>query len=71
MRNTYAAMLIIGQHQSLAPARKGAGLTVAELSRRSGVSRDTIERIEAGKFGGRIETWHKLAAALDPQEQAA
>lgn len=50
----------------LALAREKRHLTQEELSKRSGVSRVTINRIETGKSDGvRSETLVKLAKALN------
>src|SRR5215213_3005780 len=44
--------------------REEAGMTVRELSERSGVSEDTITKIENGHRKGRSMTLRKLAKAL-------
>jgi transcriptional regulator with XRE-family HTH domain/sugar-specific transcriptional regulator TrmB len=44
--------------------REEAGMTVRELSERSGVSEDTITKIENGRRKGRSMTLRKLAKAL-------
>src|SRR5829696_2399027 len=44
--------------------REEAGITVRELSERSGVSEDTITKIENGHRRGRGMTLRKLAKAL-------
>lgn len=41
------------------------GITIAELARRSGVSRATIFRLIAGRNGGRAGTARDLARTLD------
>jgi len=45
--------------------REDAGMTVRELSERSGVSEDTITKIENGHRKGRSMTLRKLAKALE------
>lgn len=46
-------------------ARHRAGLSVAELSRRSGVTEDTIRRVELGKSDPHTETVVRLLAACE------
>ena len=46
-------------------ARQRAGFTVAELSRRSGVSEETIRRVELGRSDPRVETVVMLLAACE------
>lgn len=50
---------------SVRAARLKAGMTQAELSQRSNVSRDDISRIENGQINLTIRTMSKLAAVLD------
>lgn len=50
---------------SLARARAASGMTLEKLAERSGVGRQTILDIGSGKFKGGIETWIRLARALD------
>lgn len=45
--------------------RKTRGFTAAELASRSGLSRSTIVKIEAGKRSRTCERYVKLAKALD------
>lgn len=45
--------------------RRTRNLTQQELAQRSGVSADTIHRLEAGKFSARIDTLRKLASGLE------
>lgn len=51
--------------QRLRDARKAAGLTRAQLFLASGVSIETIARVELGKGSPRAEHLAKIAAALD------
>jgi predicted transcriptional regulator len=57
-------MLNLFQPHELSAARQSVGLTIAELARRSGVSRDTIERIEAGRANPTVSTLRSLSEAL-------
>lgn len=50
---------------SVRAARLKAGMTQAELSQRSNVSRDDISRIENGQINLTIRTMSKLAGVLD------
>jgi transcriptional regulator with XRE-family HTH domain len=50
--------------KTLRVARAEAGLTKVELAARSGVSRDTIARLERGSSEPQERTLYKLAAAL-------
>lgn len=50
---------------SLARARESRGLTLEKLAEISGVGRQTILDIGSGKFKGGIETWIRLARALE------
>lgn len=50
--------------KSLRQKREEVGLTQAELSARSGVSRVTINQIENGRQSPRIETFATICAAL-------
>jgi transcriptional regulator with XRE-family HTH domain len=45
-------------------ARADAGLTISELARRAGVSRDTISNAERGEHSLQASTLHKVARAL-------
>lgn len=45
-------------------ARADAGLTISELARRAGVTRDTISNAEKGRHGLQASTLNKLARAL-------
>ncbi|MBK0418154.1 helix-turn-helix transcriptional regulator [Leucobacter sp. CSA1] len=45
-------------------ARVRAGLTIEQLSERSGVSRQTILNLGSGKYHGDLKTWLKLSRAL-------
>ena len=51
-------------HYFLKEIREGRGMTISELSRESGVSRQTISYIEGGKRGTSLEVLAKLAKAL-------
>ncbi len=54
----------------LRETRKESERSVTYLSRKTGVSRQTIYELEAGRRTGSLETWLKLAAALNtPVEQ--
>ncbi len=44
--------------------RLGAGLTQAELARRTGIHRPNIARVEAGRHTPSLETIARLAAAI-------
>jgi transcriptional regulator with XRE-family HTH domain len=50
--------------KELSRLRKASGLTIAELSSRSGVSPAGIWKIEAGAASPSLETLRKLADAL-------
>ena len=50
--------------QNLRDARRQAGLTLADLALRSGVSIATISKIETGKISGGFETIYKIARGL-------
>jgi DNA-binding XRE family transcriptional regulator len=49
----------------LREVREGAGLSISGLARATGVSRQTIYDLEAGRSRGTLETWIRLATALD------
>lgn len=49
---------------TLAQARKAAGLTQAELAERSGLSRMTVQRQESGQLDPRLSTLHEMARTL-------
>ena len=49
----------------LAAARRRAGLTQAELAEASGVTDETISRIERGRYEPAVSTFFRLADALD------
>lgn len=51
----------------LADRRREAEMSIAELSRRSGVPRPNISRIERGLVDPRLSTVERLLAALDLQ----
>ncbi|RYF76360.1 MAG: XRE family transcriptional regulator [Comamonadaceae bacterium] len=51
--------------EELERARKAAGLTQDALARRAGLSRMTVQRIEAGQIDPRLSTLLELARALD------
>lgn len=46
-------------------ARKGQGLTLSALAARSGLSQSFLSDVENGKRGVGLETWFRLACALD------
>lgn len=48
----------------LATARRAAGITQQELATKSGVSRMTVQRIEAGSIDPRVDTLLALARVL-------
>lgn len=50
--------------EQLREAREARRLSVPELARISGISSDTIRRIESGAFSGRARTWRSIEAAL-------
>src|SRR5215216_1351336 len=50
--------------KALRRARADAGLTISELARRAGVSRDTISNAERGLHSLQASTLHKVAHAL-------
>lgn len=50
--------------QALRDARRAAGLQQDELARRAGVSRMTVQRLEAGTIDPRVSTVTVLARAL-------
>jgi DNA-binding XRE family transcriptional regulator len=50
--------------KALRRARADAGLTISELARRAGVSRDTISNAERGLHSLQASTLHKVAQAL-------
>ena len=50
--------------KALRRARADAGLTISELARRAGVSRDTISNAERGLHSLQAPTLHKVAQAL-------
>ena len=49
----------------LRAARKAAGWTMDELAQRSGRSRQIVQAIEMGTRAGSVETWRRLAKALN------
>jgi transcriptional regulator with XRE-family HTH domain len=51
--------------KALRMARADAGLTISELAKRAGVSRDTISAAERGHHGLQASTLSKLARALN------
>jgi DNA-binding XRE family transcriptional regulator len=50
--------------QRLRALRLAAGLTQAELARRTGIHRPNIARVEAGRHTPSLETLARLAAAI-------
>ena len=50
--------------KALRRARADAGLTISELAKRAGVSRDTISNAERGLHSLQASTLHKVAQAL-------
>jgi DNA-binding XRE family transcriptional regulator len=50
--------------KSLRDARRAAGLSQAALAARAGVSRMTLQKLEAGDVDPRISTWTVLMRAL-------
>lgn len=50
--------------ETLAQARKAAGLTQAQLAERSGLSRMTVQRQEGGQLDPRLSTLHEMARTL-------
>jgi transcriptional regulator with XRE-family HTH domain len=50
--------------EALRRARADAGLTISELAKRAGVSRDTISKAERGLHSLQASTLHKVAQAL-------
>lgn len=56
-------MIAMDAAQMLTQARRRAGITQRELSRRTGVAQPTIARIERGLVDPRIGTLHRLLAA--------
>jgi transcriptional regulator with XRE-family HTH domain len=52
-------------YETLATRRLAVGLSRGQLGERSGISRETIRRIELGLFMPRASTALALAAALD------
>jgi transcriptional regulator with XRE-family HTH domain len=50
--------------KALRMARADAGLTISELAKRAGVSRDTISNAERGQHSLQATTLHKVAQAL-------
>lgn len=50
---------------SLATARDARGFTIDKLAEVSGVGRTTILEINRGRYVGKLETWVRLARALD------
>jgi len=49
---------------TLREARQAAGLTIQELSAKSGIGWATIQGIETGRFAGGFVTRHRIADAL-------
>lgn len=54
----------------LAHVRAQKGFTQERLAQVSGVSRDTIHRLERGSSPGRLATWYRLARALEVEVDA-
>ena len=46
-------------------ARRDAGISVADLAQKVGVTKAAIYALEEGRNKGNIETWIRLAEALD------
>jgi transcriptional regulator with XRE-family HTH domain len=61
---TYMSTAVSPLVLRLRQARERAGLSQAELARRSGVPQPTISRLEAGATAVRLEHLARLAAAL-------
>lgn len=56
----------VTQMTALEIKRRNAGLSIAELAQKSGVSAPTIVKIEAGRIGPvKVDTLQKLADALN------
>lgn len=56
----------VAQMTALEIKRRNAGLSIAELAQKSGVSAPTIVKIEAGRIGPvKVDTLQKLADALN------
>ena len=51
--------------QVIRRVRTGAGLTQADVSKRCGLTRSYISRIEHGKISPRVQTLRRIANALD------
>lgn len=51
--------------ENLAELRRAVGLSQVELAAKAGVSYTTIQRLEAGRSDGRVETLQAIARALD------
>ena len=49
----------------LAKQRAARSWTYDELAERTGVSRRTLIAIETGTTHGRLDSWHRIAQALD------
>lgn len=45
--------------------RNDAGLTYDALAEKTGVSRRTLISIENGQSNGSVDTWYRIAGALD------
>jgi transcriptional regulator with XRE-family HTH domain len=45
--------------------RRDAGLTYDALAEKTGVSRRTLISIENGQSNGSVESWYRIAGALD------
>lgn len=52
-------------------ARVEAGITVSDLARHAGVTRDCVANLRAGRRSGRAATLRKLAKAIDGARDAA
>lgn len=51
--------------QRLQEARKAKGMTQQDVADKSGVTRTTVSKIEAGRFNAGVDIVDKLARAMD------
>ena len=51
--------------QRLQEARKAKGMTQQDVADKSGVTRTTVSKIEAGRFNAGVDIVDKLARAID------
>lgn len=49
----------------LSRQRAARGWTYDELAERTGVNRRTLVAIETGERQGRLDSWHRIAQAMD------